>query len=430
MRTAKTRITISSVAALKPGQGIFDSALRGFRARRLPSGTVTFAYEYWHAEEQRSRSLALGVLGEVTVDEARRKAQQHAGVIAGGERDPAAERDRGERDSLDAMLDNFVKRYVEASGLASAKEIKRCLDVYVRPRLGSRSIYQLTRRAMSDLFDQIEDKNGARQADMCLAILRKAFNWHMARDDKFTSPIIKGMARYKPADRARKRILADDEIRDVWLALDDLGALAPVWFPAFVRVLLLTGQRLGNVQAMHSDEVSVVPPLWTIEPGARRKLKDGLIVPLSRPVLKIVQARGDGFLFASRGEAPIVQRFSKPKERLDAEVARRRQSERRKPMPHWTFHDLRRTARSIMARYATADISERVIGHVMPGVRGVYDRYDYLDEKREALEALARHVERVVGPRGDGKVVTFPASQGRGTRLPRPARPNAGSARG
>jgi integrase len=73
--------------------------------------------------------------------------------------------------------------------------------------------------------------------------------------------------------------------------------------------------------------------------------------------------------------------------------------EKVKPLPHWTLHDLRRTARTLMARAGVRpDISERVLGHVIQGVAAVYDRHDYEAEKRDALEKLAGLVERIVNP--------------------------------
>jgi integrase len=69
------------------------------------------------------------------------------------------------------------------------------------------------------------------------------------------------------------------------------------------------------------------------------------------------------------------------------------------PLPHWTLHDLRRTARTLMARAGVRpDISERVLGHVIAGVEGVYDRHSYEAEKRDALEKLAALVKRIVNP--------------------------------
>src|SRR5262249_11442959 len=69
------------------------------------------------------------------------------------------------------------------------------------------------------------------------------------------------------------------------------------------------------------------------------------------------------------------------------------------PMPNWTLHDLRRTAKTLMVRAGIRpDISERVLGHVIAGVEGTYDRHSYADEKRDALEKLAAIIERILNP--------------------------------
>ena len=77
------------------------------------------------------------------------------------------------------------------------------------------------------------------------------------------------------------------------------------------------------------------------------------------------------------------------------------------PIPNWTLHDLRRTAKTLMARAGVRpDISERVLGHVIAGVEGTYDRHSYADEKREALEKLAAMIERILNPQ-PSNVVTL-----------------------
>ena len=417
-------ITATTVKQLKPGDFLADTEIEGFRARCLPSGAITYGYQY-RAGGGRRPWIGLGLHGDITPDEARRLAKVQMGRVADN-KDPAAERDRGVS-SVNMLLDNFLQRYVEAQGLRSGKEIRRCFDVYVRPHIGGRSIYDLGRGDISSLLDKLEDRHGATQADRVLALLRKACNWQMTRDDKFTSPVIKGMARTKPADRARVRVLDDQEIRDLWQALDEVVGVPP-WFPGFVRTLLLTGQRLGNVQLLCSDNIA--DGVWTIEAEDRRKLKHGLLVPLSKPAQAILAeyAKDDGVcVFSSvdqnqwnrRDDAlPVIARFAKPKATLDEAIALVRKRAGRKPMEHWTFHDLRRTARTIMSRYTTPDVAERTIGHVMPGVRGVYDKYEYLDEKRAALEALGRHVMAVVSPRG-GNVIALPKS--RSGHLARPS---------
>ena len=99
--------------------------------------------------------------------------------------------------------------------LRTAEEYERIFDVYVRPRIGNKSIYDLRRSDIVEMLDAVEDENGPVMADKVLARARKAFGWQAARDDAFVPPIVRGMARTSTAERARHRVLSDDELRAV-----------------------------------------------------------------------------------------------------------------------------------------------------------------------------------------------------------------------
>ena len=121
------------------------------------------------------------------------------------------------------MLDQFVARYVEKDAkLRSAGMVKQQLDRLVKPRIGKIGIYDLKRSQVSRMLDEIADDHGPRMADLALAYTRKAFNWYEinGHDDDFKSPIVRGMARLKPSERERDRILSDDEIRALWKATE------------------------------------------------------------------------------------------------------------------------------------------------------------------------------------------------------------------
>src|SRR5262249_12459677 len=124
------------------------------------------------------------------------------------------------------------------------------------------------------------------------------------------------------------------------------------------------------------------------------------IVPVTEAITKLLgKSQKVGFIFSTTDGKLAFSGFSKPKRALDAAVTALRKREKRKPIPHWTLHDLRRTARSLMSRAGVAaDIAERVLGHKIAGVRGVYDRHEYVAEKRDALERLAALVERIFNP--------------------------------
>jgi integrase len=250
------------------------------------------------------------------------------------------------------------------------------------------------------MLDEIEDANGPVAADRTLAYVRKAFNWYATRDDQFNVPVVRGMARIKPKERARTRVLSDDEIRAVWPELAKAGT-----FGAFTKTLLLTAQRRDEVAHMSPKEIGS-DGIWTIPPE-RYKSKRPNFVPLSKAALSVIaaQERLDDcdYVFPSRAKTPYSG-YSKSKAKLDKAVFAAMKKEAKKgakvePIPNWTLHDLRRTAKTLMARAGVRpDISERVLGHVIAGVEGTYDRHSYADEKRDALEKLAAMIERILNP--------------------------------
>ncbi len=224
-------------------------------------------------------------------------------------------------------------------------------------------------------------------ADQTLAYLRRVFTWHASRSDDFHSPIVRGMARTKPKERARERTLSDDEIRIIWRATEASGT-----FGRYLRFLLLTGARRNEAADMEWTELAGDD--WTL-PAARNKTKVDLVRPLSKAALAALPKKAGPFVFSTDGENPISG-FSKFKRQFDGTVKR----EAGEPLPNWTLHDLRRTARSLMSRTGvSSDHAERCLGHVIAGVRGTYDRHDFYKEKATAFEALAGIIDRIVNPR-------------------------------
>jgi integrase len=296
------------------------------------------------------------------------------------------------------LLDLFVERYVEKEAkLRSADQIKAAFKRLVAPAIGKLGIYDIRRSHVIDMLDEIADESGPAMADLVLAYIRKGFNWYATRDDEFSPPIVKGMARTKTKERARKRVLADDEIRDLWAALEIVEDV-PACYPRFVKTLLLTATRRNEASDMHERELD--GDVWTI-PAARYKTKLDHVIPLSAAALKLIgePEKISGFVFSSTGGKKAFAGFSKPKRELDKAIALIRESDGRGPMPQWQLHDLRRSARSLMSRAKVpTDHAERALGHVMGGVRETYDRYEYLDEKRVAFEALAALVSRILSP--------------------------------
>jgi integrase len=394
-----TKITKRIVDALTPGSRIADSEIRGFVARRLPSGVVSYGFRYRANGKQ--RWFALGLHGRITPDEARGLAKRAAGAVAHG-RDPQAERTEARivaTNTVNKVLDSYLARNVEARKLRSAGEIASIFTRLVRPRIGERSIYTLGRQDILDLLDAVADEQGPVMADKVLDYVRAAFNRAAIRDPRFNSPIVPGMRRTRPAERARSRILDDQEIRDLWRGLEDV----PPVYAAFIRALLLSGQRRDEVRRATWEEAA--GDAWII-PAARYKGKRDQLVPLTPEIaaqFALASPRRSGFIFSQNGGDCSIGSLAARKCRLDVAIA----AKRGRPLAQWQLHDLRRTARTLMGRAGvSSDVAERVLGHALPGVRKTYDRHLYAAEKREALERLAALIARIVHP--EAAVVAFP----------------------
>ncbi|CUT15792.1 Integrative genetic element Gsu32 integrase [Bradyrhizobium sp.] len=379
-----------------------------------PTGAKSWAYRY--RADGKSRKLTLGTLLEqgakpeteaegdlpaLNVTEARQRASAAAVKMQRGI-DPGVERKRKEakvKKTVSHILDQFIERYAKPN-LRSAGQYESTFDRLVKPDIGDYSIYEVRRSHIVNMLDDIDDESGPVMADRTLAYVRKAFNWYASRDDEFNSPIVKGMARTKTKDRAGKRVLADDEIRDVWAGLEKVSE--PSCYARYVKSLLLTATRRNESSRMNSSELD--RDVWTI-PGDRYKTKLDHVIPLTPAAKALIGEKPEGlkanawFVFSTTGGEKPFSGFSKAKRDLEAAIAEIRKREGRDPMPSWRLHDLRRTARSLMSRAKVpTDHAERALGHVIGGVRETYDRYEYLEEKKAAFEALAGMVELILNP--------------------------------
>jgi len=375
-------------------------APRGFGVRVTANGTRAFVLNY--RLRGREHRFTIGAWPDWSALKAVREARNLRQRVDRGE-NPIEDRAPSPTTvTVASSLDDFVARHVRNKNqpLRSADEYESAFNRLVKPRIGNLGIYEVRRSHVIKMLDEIEDANGPVMADRTLAYVRKAFNWYATRDDQFNVPIVRGMARVKPKERARTRILSDDEIRILWPVLDEAGT-----FGALARTLLLTAQRRDEVAHMQHNEIGR-EGIWAI-PAERYKTKRPNFVPLSKAALAVIATQPKhedcDYVFPSRAKTPYSG-FGKSKAKLDKAVFAVMKKQAKKgakvePMPNWTLHDLRRTAKTLMVRAGVrSDISERVLGHVIAGVEGTYDRHSYADEKRDALEKLAETVERILNP--------------------------------
>jgi integrase len=383
------------VANLKPRAQRYafaDPEMRGHYVRVTPGGSKTFAV-VGRDPQGKQVWASIGPSDVMRIEEARERGRRALQRIRDGL--PPFEEAPQRPITFEEVAASWIKRHVEAKKLLSKLEVERCINVYVLPHWKDRAFTSIRRGDITALLDGIEDERGARQADVVLGILRGIANWYAARHDDYVSPFTKGMRR-QPQTR-RERILSDEELRTVWAQAGKSGT-----FGAIIQMALLTAQRREKVATMRWSEVT--DGVWNVPANAREKGVGGAL-KLPEAVMAILKSRprlaSSPFVFAGRG-SNAFNGFSKSKVAFDNALPKLKTREGEEvAIPKWTLHDLRRTSRSLMSRAGVRpDIAERVLGHVIAGVEGIYDRHKYDDEKAEALQRLGDLIRSIVAGNG------------------------------
>jgi len=398
-------LTTKSVENAKPETGkqrtYFsddNSDLPGFALVVNAGGKKTWVVSY--RIEKKQTQFRLGRYPTMSLKDARAAAAA-ALDAADHNRDPAKAKAVANANTLQAVWDLWVE--MEGKGLRTIEVRKAEFKRLVAPTLGQVPIDQIRRSDLVQLLDSIHSKNGPRQAGLVLGYISTVMTWHEGRSDDFVSPIVQAMSKGRGANK-RGRVLSDAELKAFWNA--SLAWEHP--YSLCLRFILLTATRLSEPVGMQWSELEG-KDVWTI-PAARYKTswKTGydIEVPLSRLAQGVLERvrKGIGgnsrWVFTTTGDKPIAA-YSKFKRMIDEAmgIPPRPAKGEEDPYKHlrWTTHDLRRTARTLMARIGVPDShAERALGHVIGGVEGNYNKHDYRKEKRAAFEALAKEVARIV----------------------------------
>lgn len=241
-----------------------------------------------------------------------------------------------------------------------------------------RSVTAITRRSILDLIDDMVAEGSPQGAVNHLRRLKMLFNWAVGRDLIPTNPALGLKPPVKTTER--DRILTDAEIAAVWRAAAEL----PSPYGAMYRMFLLTGQRRSEVSTMQWHEIS--NGVWTI-PREKVKKDRPHAVPLTKSALATLSTLPvfgeQAYVFSTTGGDRPSSNFNKVKRELD----------RLSGTSGWTIHDLRRTVRSKLAELRVPEVvARKVLNHETGKVDRIYNRHDYLREKREALAKWEKHL--------------------------------------
>ncbi|WP_114184067.1 tyrosine-type recombinase/integrase [Microvirga aerophila] len=376
-RLKLTKSTIDPLPASAKEVIWWDTELKGFGLKVTPAGRKVFLVQYRPAGDRRNpRKYTIGEYGQVTPYQARVEAQRVLAERAAG-RDPQADKQATKRRIASEQVEDLVTEFLarHAAQNRTAGETARIFRREVLPFWGSRTLGEIRKRDVVALLDNVRGRGAPVMANRVLAAVRKFFNWCISRGLLEVSPCA-GVGT-PTRERARHRTLTDEELGAVLAAARELGHP----FGSIVQMLALTAQRRDEVGRLSWDQLDLEKAVWVMPPEHAKNGKPHL-VHLSAPVLQLLQSapRLGDIVFSGDGTTPF-QGFSKSKARLD----------RLSRVSDWTLHDLRRTAVSGMAQLGIAPhVADKILNHqsgTISGVAAVYQRHEFLHERREALNA-------------------------------------------
>jgi integrase len=382
------RFTRQAVASLTlpPGRPyliVWDEALPGFGLRVNEGGSRMWVVQYRTAGKTKRETL--GRADAVSLDDARKRARETLARVHLGN-DPHTEKKEAKvRASItfERIATQYLKRAKGRMKPGPYDDIERYLMRHWLPLHGM-PIHKIQRAAVAARLNEIVEENGPFASNRARTALSTMYTWAMGEGLAETNPVI-GTNKPTP-EVTRDHVLTDAELAAVWRACqdDNVGRA--------VRLLALTAQRRDEVGNMEWSEVDFGSGVWSLP---KQRTKNGLPhdVPLSEPALSILRKiprRNGRSLVFGEGEGGY-QAWSAAKVRLDKRIA----ATGAKVRP-WRLHDLRRTAATRMADLGVLPhVIEAVLNHISghkAGVAGIYNRCTYAKEKRDALDAWARHV--------------------------------------
>jgi len=362
----------------------WDAGLPGFGVKVTPKGRRVFIVMYRLAGAgSRLRKYTIGPYGRVTLPMARAQAQKIFAARLDG-RDPAEEKKQSRRrlvvDRVDDLVETYIREHVAKTD--TWRTISNLLRRDVIAHWGNKSIHEIKKRDVSDLIGLIAQRND-HAGHRLLKTLKTFFRWCVGRAIIDFSPADGITSNYRQI--SRDRVLTDEELAAIIIAARKMQSP----YGGIIELLALTGQRRNEVSRLKWDELDERRRTWSI-PSSRTKNKKTHIVHLSEQAWQVVEVRPRGtYVFATTGTKPFSA-FAKGKSAIDQLCG----------ISGWRVHDLRRTVVSGMARLGVPPhVADKILNHqagTISGVAAVYQRHEFLAERKEALNRWGAHVTQIV----------------------------------
>ena len=393
----RIRLTKSSIDALPiPNLDVvyWDTGFPGFGVKVTPKGRKVFVVLYrTGGAGSKLRKYTIGPYGRVTLHQARIAAQKVFAAKLEG-RDPAAEKREAKRrvvaDRVEDLLESFIAQHLSQN--RSAGEVSRLLRREIGKAWTSKSIHEITKRDVVEVISAIEQRGAPVAANKTLKSIKTFLRWCVGRAVLDQSPA-DGVP-LPTKEVARDRVLDDQELTQVILAARKVGGP----YGGIVELLALTGQRREEVARLSWEELDLKLRVWTIPKSRTKNAKVHVVHLCEQSIDVLKRARRQGPLVFSLLGTKSFQEFSKAKSVLDQLSG----------VSGWRLHDLRRTCVSGMARLGVAPhVADKILNHqsgTISGVAAVYQRHEFLAERRAALDLWGAHIGRLIGETHDRRM--------------------------
>lgn len=405
MANMRLKLSDYGIARLKPPAAgrleVADLIVPGLFLRITPRDVRSFSVAFkvrgegGYSETGRAlvgvqHRITLGRYPQVGLAAARDKARTLLEAVSEGT-DPRPARREANKERRSNTVAAVVRRFIDEDAsktVESWRRIQRTLELHVIPTLGDTPIREVGRDDVYDLIAQVEAEAGPGAAYGALKHLHRLFEFALDRELVDRNPAAKLKRKDLKPNGDNGRALTDDELRAIWKAAGELK------YPAgqALQLLMLTGQRRNDITNAAWAEIDNEKRTLEI-PSRRYKSRRDHVVPLVGTAWEIAsglphQAGGD-FLFSNRDGRVAFNSWAKAKRKIDQLTG---------PLTDWTLHDFRRTVETRMASLGIVqEHRDAVLGHAKPGLQKTYNKFDYAEAKRAALDLYERHLMEVVG---------------------------------
>jgi integrase len=367
-----------------------DEIETGLVFRITKTGTKTFSYRYSY--KGTDKRYTLGEYPALKLQDARKKAQKLRAIVDDG-KDPQyqklIEKKKDTPPTVEELAERFIKQHVSQLRPATQNSYTHRINKKIVPEFGKFRIEDLTRRMILNYLEEMVFEDGQDvNANRVRAIFSSMLSFGMDKDiiDHNIVKTIKPVGR----ETARERLYSSDEIRALWLSFEEMRE--PV--QSLFKMLLLTGQRKSETQSMRWDQIE--GDVWKI-PSQSTKGDRTHYVPLNEMAMELLE----GVKPLTGGSEWVFESFYHPGSHLKNVHGSVETIQELSGVEDFRIHDLRRTAASNMARLGT---DRTVLGKLLnhkglsgdSAITAVYDRYEYMKEKRIALAKWERSLQEII----------------------------------